>query len=218
VRALLPFDPPLYLITDRRRFTGVAPRDDFCADEWRVLDAAIAAGVGAVQLREKDLGGRALHARAARLVARCRASGTALLVNDRADVACAVGADGVHLPAAGLPVAAARALLGASSLIGCSVHDAAELPSRAAADFLLFGPVFDTPAKRAFGPPQGLERLAAVARATSLPVLAVGGIVPERVADVRRAGAAGVAVIGAILDADDPAAAVARFRVALADG
>lgn len=211
----LPFDPPLLLVTDRRRFAAPASGRVFADAEWRALDAAIAAGIGALQLREKDLDGRALVARAVPLTARCRASGVALLVNDRVDVALAAGAAGVQLPAGGLPVVAARALLGPAAMIGCSLHDAAELEERAEADFVLFGPVFDTPAKRAFGPPQGLERLAAFVRTAPMPVIAVGGVGPERVPDVLRAGAAGVAVIGAILAAPDPAAVVARFRAAL---
>jgi thiamine-phosphate pyrophosphorylase len=213
-----PFFPPLYLVTDRRRFAPAAAGEAFGADEWRALDAAIAAGPGAVQLREKDLDGRALYARAERLAARCRASGVKLLVNERADVALAAGADGVHLPESGLPVAAARGLVGAGRLVGSSVHAAGLLGARAGADFVLFGPVFDTPAKRAFGPPQGLERLAEVVRATALPVLAVGGVTSGRVPDVLRAGAVGVAVIGAVLDAEDPAAAVAELRRALERG
>lgn len=213
-----PFDPPLCLVTDRRRFPAPAAGEVFAAAEWRALDAAITAGVGAVQLREKDLDGRALLARATRLAERCREAGVRLLVNDRADVALAAGADGVQLPGDGLPVAAARALLGDGRLIGRSVHGAGELDACAAADFVLFGPVFDTPAKRAYGPPQGLERLAAVVRAATVPVLAVGGIVPERVGELLGTGAAGVAVIGAILDAPDPAAVVARFRDALCVG
>jgi thiamine-phosphate pyrophosphorylase len=211
----LPFDPPLYLITDRRRF-GDAAGDDFGPEEWRALEAAIAAGPGAVQLREKDLAGRALYARAERLVERCRAAGVKLLVNERADVALAAGADGVHLPETGLPVAAARGIVGPDRLVGCSVHAASLLAARSGADFVLFGPVYDTPAKRAFGAPQGIARLAEVARASRVPVLAVGGITPERVPDVLRAGATGVAVIGAILDASDPGAMVASFRAALA--
>jgi thiamine-phosphate pyrophosphorylase len=214
VRAL-PFSPPLCLITDRRRFPPPRPGEVFAAAEWRVLDAAIAAGVGAVQLREKDLDGAALHARAARLAARCRAAGVKLLVNDRVDVALCGGADGVQLPAAGLPVAAARALLGTERTIGCSVHGESELARAAGADLVLFGPVHDTPAKRAFGPAQGVARLAEIVQRAPMPVIAVGGIVPERVGEVRRAGASGVAVIAAILDAPDPAAVVRAFRTAL---
>jgi thiamine-phosphate pyrophosphorylase len=206
------------LITDRQRFAPPAPTELFGADEWRALDAAIAAGVGAVQLREKDLDGRALCARAERLAARCRASGVKLLVNERADVALAARADGVHLPEAGLPVAAVRALVGADRLVGCSVHATEQLAARSGADFVLFGPVYETPAKRAFGPPQGLDRLAAFAHASPLPVLAVGGITVARVPEVLRAGASGVALIGAILDATDPGAVVAAFRAALARG
>ena len=212
----LPFSPPLCLVTDRRRFAAPAPGEVFADAEWRVLDAAIAAGVGAVQLREKDLDGGALLARASRLAARCRAAGVKLIVNGRVDVALGAAADGVQLPADGLPVAATRALLGPGRAIGCSVHGDAELTRSAGADFLLFGPIYDTPAKRVFGPPQGLGALAAITRRATVPVVAVGGIVPERVAAVLRAGAAGVAVIGAILDAADPGAAVRAFRAALA--
>jgi thiamine-phosphate pyrophosphorylase len=211
----LPFSPPLCLVTDRRRFPAPQAGQEFADAEWRVLDAAIAAGVGAVQLREKDLDGRALCARAMRLATRCRAAGVKMIVNDRVDVALAAAADGVQLPADGLPVAAARILLGEGRAIGCSVHGEEELARVAGADFVLFGPIYDTPAKRAFGPPQGLDRLAAFASRAPLPVVAVGGIVPERVAEVLRAGAMGVAVIGAILDAADPAAVVRSFRAAL---
>jgi thiamine-phosphate pyrophosphorylase len=211
----LPFSPPLLLVTDRRRFPPPAPGRAFADEEWRALDAAIGAGVGALQLREKDLDGRALHARAEQLTARCRDAGVALIVNGRADVALAAGASGVQLPADGLPVAAARSLLGPDRLIGSSVHGDEELARSAGSDFLLFGPVYETPAKRRFGAPQGLDRLAAFARRATVPVIAVGGISPQRVAEVVRSGAAGVAVIGAILDAPDPAAAVRAFRTAL---
>lgn len=209
------FAPPLLLVTDRRRFPAPAPGEVFAAREWRALEAAIDAGVGAIQLREKDLDGRALAARASLLAARCRAGDVKLLVNDRVDVALAASADGVQLPANGLPVAAARRLLGADATVGCSVHSADELARAGGCELVLFGPVYDTPAKRIFGPPQGLAALRAMVRASRVPVFAVGGITPERVAEVRAAGASGVAVIGAILDVDDPGAAVRRFRDAL---
>jgi len=186
--------------------------------EWRTLCAAIDAGVGAVQLRERELLGAALHARAVELGARCRSSGVRFLVNDRADVARAAGADGVQLPAEGLPVEKARALVGAGALIGVSLHRPDELPRATGADFVLFGPVFETPSKRAFGPPQGLERLAEFAAASSLPVCAVGGITVERVGDVLSAGAAGVAVIAAILDAGEHGAARATAALVAALG
>ncbi len=210
----LPFAPPLLLVTDRRRFPPPGPGEPFSAAERQALDAALRAGVGAVQLREKDLDGRPLYERARHLVASCRATGAQLAVNDRLDVALAADADGVHLPANGLPPAVVRPLAG-GRWIGASVHSLGELERARGADFVVFGPVYETPSKRAFGPPQGLQRLAEIARRASVPVVAVGGIVPERVGEVIAAGAAGVAVIGAILDADDPAAAVRRFRAAL---
>jgi len=117
-----------------------------------------------------------------------------------------------------MPVESARAILGKGSLIGVSVHGVDELPRAAGADFVLFGPVFDTPSKRAFGPPQGLERLAACAAASSLPVCAVGGITVERVPNVLSAGAAGVAVIGAILGAGERGAARATAALVAALG
>ncbi len=183
-----------------------------CDAEWRALEAAIDAGVGAIQLREKDLDGGPLLARAERLLARCRRAGVRLLVNDRVDVALAAGADGVHLPGDGLPVHEARELLGERALVGRSVHRVDELGAAAGADFVVFGPVFETPSKRSFGPPQGIARLAELCRASELPVIAVGGITPARIAAVRAAGAAGVAVIGAILEAPDPGAVVREMR------
>src|SRR5207249_4994146 len=118
--------------------------------------------------------GGALLARASRLAARCRAAGVTLIVNGRVDVALGAAADGVQLPADGLPVAAARALLGPGRAIGCSVHGEQELARSAGADFVLFGPIYDTAAKRVFGPPQGLGALAALARRAAVPVVAVG--------------------------------------------
>jgi len=138
------------------------------------------------------------------------AAGAALLINDRVDVALACDADGVHLPAHGLAVADARALLGRDRLIGVSTHapDEVAAATAAGADFAVFGPLFDTPAKRPYGAPLGLDALAAArAAAPSLPLLAIGGIDATRVAAVHQHGADGVAVIRAILAAPDPRAA-----------
>ncbi len=187
----------------------------FADDEWKVLRAAVDAGVGAVQLREKDLGGRALHARAAQLVSLCEQTGARILVNDRVDIACVTRAHGVHLPGAGLPIAAARGVVGAHALIGRSIHAREEIPETVGADYLIYGPIFETPSKRRYGAPQGLERLAEVSRASAVPVIAIGGITVDRVSDVLTHGARGVAVMGAILSADDPAAEVRAFRDAL---
>ena len=105
-----------------------------------------------------------------------------------------------------------------TSIVGASVHTLEESieAESAGADWLTFGPVYDTPSKRAYGPPQGLASLERVARAVRIPVVAIGGITPERVREVRAAGAHGVAAISAILAADDPAGAVRRFLDSLA--
>jgi thiamine-phosphate pyrophosphorylase len=150
----------------------------------------------------------------------CRRRDVPLLVNDRVDVALAAGADGVHLPGDSFRVAEARALLGERALIGVSTHAPEEVAAAAAegADFAVFGPVFETPSKAAYGAPQGLERLGAAVRAASLPVLAIGGMTPERATAARRIGAAGAAVVSAILAAPDPAAAAREFVVARPPG
>ena len=194
-------------MTDRRATGG--------RDLVEVVTAALAAGLPAVQLREKDLTGRPLLALAEALRAATARTGALLLVNDRVDVAIAAGADGVQLGTGALPVEAARALLGPGRLIGESVH--AEDAARAsAADFVVFGPVYDTPSKRGFGPPQGLARLAAVARTSPVPVVAIGGIDAANAGTARAAGAAGVAVIRAVLSAADPAAATRDLLAAVA--
>jgi thiamine-phosphate pyrophosphorylase len=198
--------PPLVLVTDRR-----AARDGALVPAVR---AALDAGLPAVQLREKDLSGRALFALAEELRALTAAAGALLVVNDRADIACAVGADGVHLPGGGLPVDVARRVLPAGALVGVSTHAPGEA---AGADYAFFGPVWDTPSKAAIGPPQGPEALRrAVAAAGGVPVLAIGGVTPARVDEARAAGAAGVAVIAAILGAADPGAATRALLAALA--
>jgi thiamine-phosphate pyrophosphorylase len=163
----------------------------------------------AVQLREKDLGGRALLQLARALRRVCDEAGQLLLVNDRLDVALEAGADGVHLPAAGVPVADARRLLGPAALLGRSCHSLAEVQAARAdgADYATFSPIFETPSKAEFGVPIGLASLLEAAE-VGLPLVALGGITLENASSVRGAGAAGVAAIRAWLVGDDPAASV----------
>jgi len=200
--------PDLHLVTDRTA----------CPDLPARLAAALAGappGRVAVHLREKDLPGGALLALGWPLLEVCRRRGARLLVNDRLDVALALGADGVHLPAAGVPPAEARRLLGPAALIGVSCHGAAEVERarQGGASFATFSPVWDTPSKRSYGPPQGLEALAAAAR-LGLPLVALGGVDPENAAQAYGAGASGVAAIRAWLAGPDPAGAVERFLAA----
>ena len=199
----------LYLVTDRSALPATSLQD--------VVESCLAAGLKAVQLREKDMAVRDLLGLAHTLRGSTRRHGAKLLINDRADVALAVGADGVQRAGTSLPVSALRAISPPGFLIGASVHavDEARAAESAGADFLLFGPVYDTPSKRQYGPPQGLAALGQVSSAVSLPVFGVGGVTPGRVAEVMRTGAAGVAVIGAILAAERPADAVKAFLDAL---
>jgi len=197
-----PSPPMLVLVTDRR---GTAGRDLVT-----VVDAALDAGLPAVQLREKDLPGRPLLALAERLRTATARTGALLFVNDRIDVAIAAGADGIHLGGGSVPVHVARRLVGPDAMIGVSTHVPGEAP--AGADFAFFGPVWETPGKEHVGS----ERLVEAVRATAIPVLAIGGVTAGRVPTVRAAGAAGVAVIRAILAAPDPARATRELLAALA--
>ena len=171
----------------------------------------------AVQLREKDLDGRALTDLGRALRATTAAAGVRLFINDRIDVALAVGADGVHLGGTSLAPAEARAIAPALA-IAVSTHGLADV--RAAVDdpartaFAVFGPIRDTPSKRAYGPPLGFDALAEAAR-LDLPLLALGGLDARDVPEVLAAGAHGVACIRPVMAATDPAAAVQRLCQAL---
>jgi len=204
---MAPRVPSLLLVTDRHATAG--------RDLETVVALALDAGLPAVQLRDKDLPGRTLFSLAERLRVATRRTGALLFVNDRVDVARAVDADGVQLGASTLPVDVARTLLAPGALIGESTHALDEV-RETRADFVVFGPVYDTPSKRQYGQPQGLSALRQVVESVDRPVIAIGGITPERVRDVRGAGAAGVAVISAILGAERPADAVKAFLDALA--
>lgn len=203
-------DFPLYLVTDRRQTGGrpLAP----------LVGQAAAGGLRAVQVRERDLGTRDLLTLSVELCEMMRAQGGRVMINDRADLVLALGADGVHLRADSLPVPVARRLLGSDRLIGVSAHspDEAVRAESDGADFVVLGPVYDTPSKRDYGPPIGLHPLEEAGRRCRVPVFAIGGVTVARVAEVRRAGAYGVAVISAILSAQSVASVTRQFLDALA--
>ena len=202
--------PRLLVVTDRGATRGRPLRE--------VVREALGGGARLVQLREKDLDAGDLLALAEPLVADCHAAGAALLVNDRIDVALAAGADGVVLPADSFPTEVARRLLGADAWVGRSTHAGAEVEraAREGCDFALFGPVYATPAKAAFGPPQGLERLRH-ASVQGVAVFAIGGITAANAGEATRAGAHGVAVIREVMSAADPRRAVESLLAALGE-
>jgi thiamine-phosphate pyrophosphorylase len=200
----------LYVVTDRHEAAG--------RDLEEIVAAAAEGGAGAIQLREKDLSARDLYALGVRLQAALSPYEVPLLINDRLDVALALDAAGVHLAGHSLPTAVARRVLGAGKLLGVSTHSVEEARRAAedGADFIVFGPVFTTPSKVAYGPPQGLQHLTTVVRAVRIPVLAIGGIDHTNLPQVVQAGAYGVAMIRAVLAAPDPYKATQQLRAALA--
>lgn len=202
-----PIDFNLYLITDRNQ---VASGHTLMS----AIESALQGGVKAVQLREKDLSATELLPLAQELRALTRRYSALLLLNDHIDLALAVHADGVHLGGHSLATDIVREQAGPNLLIGVSTHSNTDilLAARQGADFVTFGPVYATPSKAAFGPPQGLEALSEACRISSLPVFALGGITPSRAAAVRQAGACGVALISAIIASADPRRAAERFN------
>jgi thiamine-phosphate pyrophosphorylase len=185
------------------------------SEEFRRLLAlvarAVAARVALVQLREKELSARVMYDLAERAAALARGSRTRVLVNDRADIARAAGCDGVHLTTRSLGAGVVRRAFGERFVVGVSTHSPAEaLEARdGGADFALFGPVFDTPSKRAYGPPLGLEALAEAALALApFPLVAVGGVNAGNARSALGAGAAGVAAIRMFAGAEDLAGTV----------
>jgi thiamine-phosphate pyrophosphorylase len=186
------------------------------------ISVAAAAGVDWIQLREKDLTAKdcASLARAARL--RTSSAKTKILINDRLDVAVAEQVAGVHLGERSLPIAEVRRFLNnlprenstLEFLAGVSCHsqESAIAAAAAGADYIFFGPVFDTPSKLPHGPAQGLSRLAAVCRSVSIPVLAIGGITRENSGACFNSGAAGIAAIRLFQEAAELAALTGALR------
>lgn len=170
-----------------------------------VARAALLGGATMVQLREKDLSGRALLALAEALRELTHEHGATFIVNDRVDIALASGADGVHVGQEDMPVSVARRILGPEAIIGASVAEAggAREAEEAGASYLGAGPVFATGSKADAGAPIGLASIEEIAAAVSIPVLAIGGLTCDNVGSVIEAGADGIAVISAIAEADD---------------
>jgi thiamine-phosphate pyrophosphorylase len=189
-------DPPLLLVTARRQ--ARRPLGE-------VVGAALAAGCRWVSVREKDLPEEEQIALARMLLPMARRHGARLMVHGDAALAKACGADGVHLPS-GSDLAAARALLGADKLVGVSIHivTEAEALDPTVIDYAIAGPAFETASKPGYGPEIGRKGLAEIARASRVPVLAIGGLNAVRAAEVLAVGPVGIAVMGGIMRASDP--------------
>jgi thiamine-phosphate pyrophosphorylase len=200
-------DPPLLLVTDRRQARRPLAE---------IIAAAIAGGCRWVSLREKDLPADEQILLWHSLAPLARKHGARLVLHGDASLAQTAGADSVHLPA-GANVAAARALLGRHSLIGISIHTLTEAQGLdpTAADYALAGPAYETASKPGYGPEIGRKGLAELARAAAVPLLAIGGINTARVAEVISAGCAGVAVMGTVMRASDPAREIASLVASL---
>jgi thiamine-phosphate pyrophosphorylase len=197
----------LHLVTEPRRNP----------DELiRAAALALDGGVDWVQLRDKSGSAASMYAGATELLRVAHQHGAHLAINDRLDVALAVGAEGVHLASQSLPVGAAVALAAGRLLVGRSVHglEEARAVAAAGADYLTFGHVFPTTSHPGL-PPHGLAELAAIVQAVDVPVLAIGGITSANLDDVLGTGCAGIAVISAILADPDPSRAAGRLRAAL---
>jgi thiamine-phosphate pyrophosphorylase len=195
----------LYYITDRSQLqVGLLAR----------IEDALRAGVDFIQIREKDLSVRDLYALCAEALRLPNPHGTKILVNARADVALAAGAHGVHLPSNSPAPSDFRGILPAGFLIGVSCHSLQDVGRAQAdgADYVVFGPVFETPSKAGYGPPQGVERLRQACEAVDLPVLALGGVTSNNAASCVQAGAAGIAGISLFQKAEGLSAAVRALR------
>ncbi len=175
-----------------------------------IVRAALEAGAPAIQLRDKAADARSLYEQARTMLPLTRAAGALLFINDRLDVALAAGADGVHLGPDDIPVAAARRALPPDFLVGFSTDDPVRARHAAAegASYIGCGAIFGTGTKDVGGERIGTERLRRVVEAAGIPVVGIGGITPANVSEIARTGAAGAAVVGAVMTAQDPAATV----------
>ncbi len=197
----------LYLVTDRHQTAG--------RPLVSVVGRAVNAGVRAVQLRERDLPIRALLSLSLDL--QRELPDMQLFINDRVDLAAGLGCRGVHLRESSLPAPVVRTLLRPSQLLGLSVHSVqgAVAAERHGADFVVLGPIYDTPSKREYGAPLGLQVLEQAARAVTIPIFAIGGMTASRTREMLQAGAFGVAVLSSILSASNVEAATEKFLAAI---
>jgi thiamine-phosphate pyrophosphorylase len=186
---------------------------------YRLAEMAIAGGADTIQFRQKH--GPVSHRlyEADRVAEVCRRRGVPLIVNDSIDIALAVESDGVHVGQLDFPADRARKIIGASHFLGVTATtlDEALRAADYGADYVGFGPVFDTSSKDNLASVKGLEGLAAVCEAVGIPVIAIAGITASRVADVMRAGAYGVAVMSAVSLSQDPEIATAAFANAITE-
>ncbi|WP_458526278.1 thiamine phosphate synthase [Onishia taeanensis] len=200
------FDLSLYLVTDA----------ELCARAGLIdtVLGAVRGGVTMVQLRDKSASDDELTAQARTLMTALEGTGVPLIINDRLEVALAAKADGLHIGQGDGDVAEARRQLGPSAILGLSVENATQLATldQEKLDYLGLGPVFATASKQDHAPPLGMEGLAALATASTLPTVAIGGLTADHVTAVSQAGANGLAVISAICGQADPRAAAAAFR------
>lgn len=190
-------DFKVYLIGDRTKTLG-RPLS-------QVIEEAGRSGVTAVQFREKDLTLREQLEFASEIRAVAKRQKMQFFVNDRIDLCLALDAEGIHLPSSGLPATVAREILGGSKWIGVSCHSLEEVQRAEGegADFAVLGPVYDTPSKRSYGLPLGIDLFKKVRRSASIPLFAIGGVDRSKLKEVLDAGADGVAVVSAILSAPD---------------
>ena len=187
----------LLVVTDRHQTKGrpLVP----------LLQQVLTAGTSAIQLRERDLSARELVTLAREVQAVTAFSKSQLLINDRVDVALALEGVGVHLRSNSLPLPVARQMLGAQRLLGISVHAVEEAvqAEAAGADYIVLGPIYETPSKQTFGPPLGIHTLEEACKLVRIPIIGIGGVTAARAREMRGAGAFGAAVITAIFGADD---------------
>jgi thiamine-phosphate pyrophosphorylase len=193
-----PQKPISYLLTSGQTTAATTSNSKDFQHILLLIEAAVTAKIDLIQVREKDLTTKVLYELVTRDAGFTRRSATKLLVNDRADVAASAGANGVHLTTHSLPPAVVRQSFGNDFLIGVSTHSLHE--AQAAhddkADFVVFGPVFQTPSKAQYGSPVGLEQLKHVcAELKPFPILAIGGVTEDKLADCLRTGAQGIAAI-----------------------